>query len=268
MNLQSTQPTSLQKCHRVQHLFHPPSRDDKSGIQSGDNNKNGRSLWYGGNIFSNKICLLKVLLAFFGFNSLLTVSHAYDISTSLKRSNGKMQPVTQKWSRGLKLKKFRFWNPLQLFGEMIGKPTRKTQQNPFVNCTNLSQQKGQDEAGSFITSNGDACFMHIEWSCELLNYSTHSSSKKLIWISLRRCVYFNSEFLIGHSQSQLRKILKGNNVYFYLVVPCHLSICLSLSIIWSSACTIPASVGLLGYLIFEEQHEKGTSKIYLPTWTS
>ena len=104
MNLQSTQPTSLQKCH-PQHLFHPPSRDRIKWNPWGDNNKNGRSLWYGGNRFSNKNSSCESV-AFFGSNSLLTVSHAYDIS------------------------------------------------------------------------------------CELLNYSTHSSSKKLSWNSLRRCVYF------------------------------------------------------------------------------
>ena len=137
MNLQSTQPTSLQKCH-PQHLFHPPSRDRIKWNPWGDNNKNGRSLWYGGNRFSNKNSSCESV-AFFGSNSLLIVGHAYDIS------------------------------------------------------------------------------------CELLNYSTHSSSKKLSWNSLRRCVYFNSDFLIGHSHRQLRKILKGNNFYFSLVVPCHLS---------------------------------------------
>lgn len=85
----------------------------------GDNNKNGcKSLWYGGNRFSNKNSSYESV-AFFGSNSLLTVSHAYDIS------------------------------------------------------------------------------------CESLNYSTHSSSKKLSCNSLRRCVYFNSEFLIGHTVAKV-----------------------------------------------------------------
>ena len=98
-----------------------------SGIHGRQQQTTGRSLWYGGNRFSNKNSSSESV-AFFGFNSLLTVSHAYDISIPLYRSNGKMQPVIQKWSRGLKLKKFRFLEPPPIppiIGEMIGKTTRK-----------------------------------------------------------------------------------------------------------------------------------------------